>query len=722
MTALHRPLSVAGRAALATLAAALAAPVLAAATACGSSARVEPTASGPAAPAAPQTPSAPAARAPAYGTFGFDTAGMDRAAAPGDDFYRYANGTWLDRTEIPPDRSNYGLFTLLAEESSKRTRALIEQAATSGKSEDERKIGDAYAAFMDEAAIEARGAAPLKPELDRIAAIRDRRQLAAELGATLRTDVDALNTGDVTTDRLFGLWVAEDLDEPTRYAAYLLQGGLGLPDRDFYLDGSKRMTEIRARYQQHIAAMLRLAGLSGPDARARRVVDLERRIAKVHWNRTDTQEIAKAHNRWTRAMLARKAPGLDWKVYLEAAGLAGQAELMVWQPSALTGISRLTASQPLQTWKDYLAYHAVERAAPYLPKAFVDEAFAFGGTFLTGTAQLQERWKRAVGFASDALGDAIGKLYVAKYFPPEAKAAADDMVKNIVRALGQRIDALAWMSPQTKARAREKLTTLQVGIGHPATWRDYGGLVIARDDAYGNAERASRFDTQRNLAKLGRPVDRSEWYMVPQLVNALNSPQQNSIIFPAAILQPPFFDPSADPAVNYGGIGAVIGHEIVHSFDDVGAQFDASGKLANWWTAEDLTRFKAAGKALAAQYDAYRPFPDLAVNGELTLGENIADVAGLAVAYDGYHLSLGDAAAPVRDGFTGDQRFFLGFAQVWRRKYREPVLRQLILTDGHAPGQFRAAAARNLAPWYDAFGVKPGQKLFLAPDQRVQVW
>jgi putative endopeptidase len=669
------------------------------------------------------TADAPATRGkPAYGSFGFDAAGMDRKVAPGDDFYRHANGAWLDATEIPPDRSSYGLFTRLADLSSDRTREIIERAAKAPSSDEERKIGDAYAAFMDEAAIEARGATPLRPELDRIAGLRDRKALSAELGGTLRADVDALNTGDMTTDRLLGLWVTADLDQPDRTAAYLFQGGLGLPDRDYYLDKGARFAEIRARYAQHVAAMLRLAGLSDPDARARRVIALERRIAQVHWSRNDSQDIVKAHNRWTPDLLVRRAPGIDWKVYLVAAGLDRRTEIMVWQPSALIGISRLVKSQPLQTWKDYLAYHAIERGAPFLSRAFVDEAFAFGGAFLTGTAQQRDRWKRAVDFTGVALGDAIGRLYVAKYFPPEAKAAADDMVKNIVAALGQRIEALAWMKPETRARAREKLATLQVGIGHPASWQDYGGLEIRRDDAHGNAERASRFELARALAKLDRPYDRSEWFMVPQQVNALNSPQQNSIIFPAAILQPPFFDPHADPAVNYGGIGTVIGHEIVHSFDDVGAQFDARGKLANWWTAEDLTRFRAAGKALAAQYGAYRPFPDLALDGELTLGENIADVAGVTIAHGGYRLSLGGREAPVIDGFTGDQRFFLGFAQVWRRKYREPALRQLVLTDGHSPGQFRAAAARNVDAWYGAFDVKPGQKLYLAPDQRVQVW
>ncbi|OJT24377.1 peptidase M13 [Archangium sp. Cb G35] len=665
-----------------------------------------------------------AAAPPAHGSFGVDTAGMNTAVAPGDNFYRYVNGTWIEKTEIPADRSSYGMFTKLAEEASRRTRSLIEEAASTNApaGSEVRKLGDLFASFMDEAGIEAKGLAPLQPELERIAAITTRKELSTALGDTLRADVDALNTADVTTDRLLGLWVTEDLNDPSRYAAYLLQGGLGLPDRDYYLVDNARFTEVRQKYQQHIAAMLGLAGISDAEARAKRIFELEREIARVHWNQVDTQDVAKVNNPWPRGELATRAPGLDWDAYLEAAGLAQQKEFIIWQPSALTGISKLVGSEPVQTWKDYLTFHALERAAPFLPKAFVDESFAFTGRVLTGAQQLSERWKRGVGVTSYAMGEAIGKLYVEKYFPPEAKAEADKMVRNIVKAFGQRIDSLAWMSPETKARAKEKLGTLQVGIGHPAKWRDYSGLEIVRGEAYGNAERASRFEYRRNLAKLGKPVDRSEWFMPPQLVNALNSPQQNSIIFPAAILQPPFFDPNADPAVNYGGIGSVIGHEIVHSFDDVGAQFDARGKLANWWTKEDAEKFKAASQTLVAQYNAYRPLPDLAVNGELTLGENIADIAGVAIALDGYRLSLGDKPAPVLEGFSGEQRFFLGFGQIWRNKYREPYLRRILMTDGHSPGEYRASTVRNIDAWYQAFGATPGQTLYLTPEQRVRIW
>jgi len=669
---------------------------------------------------------APAAAAPTpkpmYGTFGFDLDGMDRSVKPGDDFYRHANGTWLDKTEIPADRPNYGMFTRMAEQADQRTRELVEAQAQASEGSEARKVGYLFNSFLDEAAIESKGMAPLRPELDRIAAISNKKQLSTELGSGLRADVDALNTGDISTDRLFGLWVAQDLNDPTRYAPYLLQGGLGLPDRDYYLRETPRFKEVRQAYQQHIANMLKLAGLSEPEARAARVVALETKLATVHWSQVESRTITKANNPWPREQFAKKAPGLDWNAFFTAASLAQQPQVLVWQPSALTGISKLVGSEPLQAWKDYLSFRAIARGAPFLSKAFVDESFAFNGKTLAGAQEQRARWKRGIDFINAAMGMAVGRLYVEKYFPPEVKAEADTMVRNIVAAFGKRVDGLTWMSPETRARAREKVSTLQTAIGHPTKWRDYSGLEVVRGDAYGNAERASLFELKRNRDKLGQPVDRTEWFMVPHLVNALNSPQQNSIIFPAAILQPPFFDANADPAVNYGGIGAIIGHEIVHSFDDTGAKFDANGKLANWWTKEDEARFQAAGKALSEQYDAYKPLPDLSVNGTLTLGENIADVAGVAVAHDAYKLSLGGKPAPVIDGFTGDQRFFLGFAQVWRNKYREQTLRRILLTDGHSPGQYRASTVRNLDAWYQAFDVAPGQQLFLTPEQRVHIW
>jgi putative endopeptidase len=599
---------------------------------------------------------------------------------------------------------------------------LIQAAAAGSARGDAAKVGDYYAAFMDEAAIEAKGAAPLRPQLAAIEAIKNRTELSRALGGGVRADVDMLNSTDYYTDRIFGVWVAEDMDRPERYAPYLIQGGLGMPDREYYLGDTPRFRELRAKYQAHIAATMRLAGMSEPEARAKRVMDLETAIARAHWTQLQTGDVEKANNSWRRAEFAAKAPGIDWAAFFGAASLSDQEIIKVWQPSAVTGISALVASQPLQAWKDHLAFREIERSAPYLSKAFVDEWFAFNGTALSGTPQMSDRWKRGVTATNEALGEAVGRMYVERWFPPEAKREAETMVRNIIAAFDARIDRLDWMTPQTKARAHEKVRTLTVSVGHPDKWRDFSGLEVRRGDALGNAQRASLFAYRDDLAKLGRPVDRAEWHMLPQEVNALNAPLQNGIFFPAAILQPPFFDANADSAINYGAIGGVIGHEIVHSFDDTGALFSPSGKLENWWTPQDLAKFKEAGARLAAQYSTYKPFPDAAVNGEQTLGENIADLAGLASAYDAWKLSLNGKEAPVIDGLTGEQRFFLGWAQNWRAKFREPALRRALLTGVHAPGEYRSLTVRNLDPWYAAFQVQPGQTLHLPPEQRVKVW
>jgi predicted metalloendopeptidase len=575
---------------------------------------------------------------------------------------------------------------------------------------------------MDEAGIEAKGLAPLQPELSRIAAIKDNRSLSAYLGSTLRGDVDALNATDLYTDHIFGIWVSQALERPDRVVPYILQGGLGLPDREYYLSKAPKMAAIRIRYQAHIAAMLKLAGIAGAEAKAARILAFETKIAQGHTSRADTEDVHKANNPWTKAGFARQAPGLDWTACFAAAGLAGQNDFIVWQPGAVKAISALAAKEPIAVWKDYLAFHLIDHYAPVLPKAFVDERFAFYGTTLNGTPKNRDRWKRAIEATNGALGEAVGKLYVTRYFPPEAKAKIEGMVKELITAYRVRITKLAWMSPATKQKALAKLATLKVGVGYPDKWTDYAGLNIVRGDAFGNLVRAEQFDYRHDLAKLNRPADRGEWVMTPQTVNAVNLPLANALNFPAAILQAPFFDPKADAAVNFGGIGATIGHEISHSFDDQGSQFDAQGKLANWWTPADLAHFRAAAAKLVKQYDGYRPFADLAVNGQQTLGENIADVAGLSAAYDAYRLSLGGKPAPVIDGLSGDQRFFLSYAQSWREKAREPSLRQQILTDGHAPASTRAATVRNLGAWYAAFAVKPGQKLYLAPPDRVEVW
>jgi len=651
-------------------------------------------------------------------------AGMDRAVLPGVDFNQYANGGWLRSAEIPPDRGSTSTGRELIELTDRRTADLIREAAASGApaGSDERKVADFYDSFMDQARIEALGLTVLKPQFQRIAAIADRAALARYLGSTLRADVDILNATHLYTDNVLGLWVAQDLDDPSRYAPFLLQGGLGMPDRDYYLVDSPAMAEIRGHYRAHVAAEFKLAGIAEPDRQADLVYALERKIAQSHASRADTEDVKRGDNHWSRAQLQHNAPGLDWNAFLAGAGLQHQREFIAWQPGAITGLAALVAHEPLASWKAYLRYHAIEHDARFLNSAVVDENFAFYGKTLQGTPQLRERWKRAVSYTSAALGDPVGKLYVAHYFSPADKAAIDDLVHHLVAAFAVRIDALEWMAPETKVEAKAKLAALKVGVGYPDHWRDYAGLQVVPGDAYGNQQRVELFEYRRNLAKLGTAVDRSEWCMTPQTVNAVNLPAMNALNFPAAILQPPFFDATRPLAMNYGSIGATIGHEISHSFDDQGALFDASGRLRNWWTPQDFAHFKASSEQLVAQFDAYRPFPDLAVNGRQTLSENIADVAGLGAAYSAFRAALGDASAPLLDGFSSDQQFFLSFAQSWRAKYREQTLRQIIITDGHAPDAYRASTVRNLDAWYSAFDVQPGQALYLAPAERVRMW
>ncbi|MBZ5571127.1 MAG: M13 family metallopeptidase [Acidobacteriia bacterium] len=657
-------------------------------------------------------------------THGIAVANMDRSVKPGNDFYQYANGDWIKRTEIPPDRGGIGVFTALAELSSKRTADLIDEAAkgSAPAGSGVRKLADLYNSYMDEAGIEAKGLAPLRPHLDAIGAIRNKRELARALGESLRADVDALNNTNFHTPNLFGMWVAPGFNDSGHYAAYLLQGGLQLPDRGYYLADNEHMRDIRAKYQAHVSAMLKLAGFTETDARAAGIVNLEHAIAQMHLSLADSENIHKANNPWKQVDFAAKAPGLDWREFFRGAGLSKQNEFIVWQPSAFTGESALVASTSLDTWKDWLAYHLIEAYGGLLPKAIADERFAFFGKVLAGTPEQRPRWKRGVEVVNRFLGDEVGKIYAQHYFPPEAKAEADAMVANIIAAFRKRIEALSWMDPSTKAEAQAKLSTLYVGIGYTGTWRDYSGYEVKADDVFGNVWRGILFDYGRGVARLGKPVDRKEWSMTPQTVNAVNLPLQNALNFPAAILQPPFFDAQAPAANNYGAIGTVIGHEISHTFDSEGAAFDSKGRVRNWWTPDDLAHFEAATAKLAAQYDTYKPFPDLAVNGKQTLGENIADVAGVAAAYDGYHASLSGHAAPELDGFSGDQQFFIAFAQNWGSKTREASLRQQVMTDPHAPGEYRAATVRNIDAWYAAFDVQPAEKLYLAPADRVRIW
>lgn len=657
-------------------------------------------------------------------THGVALANIDRSVKPGDDFYHYANGEWIKHNQIPADRAEIDVFSKLADLSNKRTADLIAEIVKSNPpaSSSRRKVADLYNSYMDEAVIEAKGLAPLSPHLKAIAAIHDKQELARALGESLRADVDALNNGEFHTANLFGLWVAPGFNDSEHYTAYLMQGGLQLPDREYYLSDSEQMKKTRTQYQSHVAAMLKLAGFSDTDARAVRILELEHAIAQTHRSLADNEDIHKADNTWSQADFAAKAPGLDWTEYFRAAGLSQQSSFMVWQPEAFTGESALVASTSLDTWKDWLAYHLIEAYGGVLPKALADERFAFFGKELSGTPQQRPRWQRGVFLVNGLLGDVVGQAYTEKYFPPGAKAQADAMVANLIAAFRKRIEALSWMDASTKAEAEAKLSTLYVGIGYPETWHDYSSFEVKPDDVFGNIWRGNLSDYRRQIARLGKAVDTKEWCMTPQTVNAVNLPLQNALNFPAAILQPPFYDPQAPAAVNYGAIGTVIGHEISHTFDSEGATFDSKGRLRNWWTPADLKHFEAATAELAAQYDTYKPFPDLAINGKQTLGENIADVAGIAAAYDGYRASLSGKPAPTQEGLSGDQQFFIAFGQNWGSKTRDAALRQQVMTDGHAPGEFRAATVRNIDAWYAAFNVQATDKLYLAPEDRVRIW
>jgi len=648
----------------------------------------------------------------------------DMHVTPGDDFDAYANGGWRAAAAIPPDRSSIGVGYEVSQRAERRNAELVRDAGAGNPAADttRRMIADYYGAYMDMVGIEARGLAPIRPQLAEIDSIASRTDLARALGSRLRADVDALNNTNFWTENLFGLWVTQKLDEPDRTVPYLLQGGLGMPEREYYVSRDPENAKLRAAYRTYVAAMLRLAGFTDPDARADRIVALESRIASAQADRVTSEDVDKANNPWRTADLDRLAPGLDWNVYLAAAHLKDQPVIVAWQPDAIRRISALVASEPLQAWKDWLAFHTLNRGANYLPQAYDDLHFGFYGRTMQGTPLQRARWKRALGYVNADLGDAVGKIYAARYFSASSKAEVQEMVRNLLTAFDRRINTLAWMSPNTKAAARAKIRTLRVGVGYPETWRDYAGLTIRRDDPLGNAWRAQEWEYRHQLAKLGRPVDRGEWWMTPQTVNAVNLPLQNALNFPAAILEAPYFDAKADAAANYGAIGAVIGHEISHSFDNSGAEFSATGKLENWWTPEDFAHFKAASAQLVRQYDGYEPIPGVHLKGEQELGENIADVAGLSAAYDAYHLSLHGRPAPVIDGLTGDQRFFLAFAQAWRQKTREAALRQQIITDGHAPAPQRAETVRNLDAWYSAYGVKPGERLYLAPAGRVRIW
>ena len=664
----------------------------------------------PAASVAAEAPVAAQAAAPKpeLGAFGFDAAGMDTSVAPGDNFYQFANGTWAKNTPIPADKSNYGMFTKLEDLSRQRTRAIIDEQAKDPNS----RIGAVYNSFLDTAAIDAKGLAPFQPWLNEVKSISSKTQYAAVAAKANRVNIGSP----------IGFYIGQDDKTPDRYVSNFSQSGLGLPDRDYYLSADPKMVDIRAKYLTHLTNMLTLAGEANAAARAKAIIDLETRIATAHWNRVDSRDATKTYNLMSRAQFVALTRGYDMPTFLQGVGLGSAQEVIVSQPTAIKAIAGIVGSTPLNVLKDQLLVRSLGSYAALLPSSFDKERFSFYGTTLSGTPEQEERWKRAVNFTTGTLSDDVSQLYVARYFPPETKAAADALVKNVVEAMGRRIDGLTWMAPETKQRARAKLANFNTKIGYPERWQDYSSLEIRPGDAIGNALRAAEWRHADELSKLGGPIRRWEWGMTPMTINAYANFGMQEIVFPAAILQPPFFDPNADPAVNYGGIGAVIGHEISHHFDDQGAKYDERGRLADWWTPADVKAFELASKALAKQYDTYEIFPGARVNGAFTLGENIGDLAGLTVAYDAYHHSLGGAQPPVLDGTTGDQRFYLGWAQVWRRNYREANLRQRLITDPHSPSEQRSAVVRNLDPWYDAFKVQAGQKLYLAPAERVRIW
>ncbi|MDQ2859536.1 MAG: peptidase M13 [Pseudomonadota bacterium] len=655
---------------------------------------------------------APAASAQRMGAWGFDLGGRDMAVAPGADFFTYANGAFMKALVIPADRTGYGTFDALSVLSENRVHGLLDQAAAQpAASGDQAKIGAFYKAFMDEGRIEALGAAPLGPDLAAIRAADTRAKLASLMGKA--------NDGYFGT--FFGSGIAADAREPLRYAVYLTQAGLGLPDRDYYLKAS--FAPQKAKYETYVTQMLKAVDWPDADAQAKAVVALETAIAQASWTKVEQRDPVATYNAMSPAELGSLAPGFDWSAYFAAGDLGNVNRVVIGEKTAFPKIAAIFAATPIATLQAWQAFTVIDGAAPYLSKRFADAHFEFRDKVLSGQLEQKVRWKRAAAAIDNGVGEAVGKLYVASYFPPQSKATMEALVGDLRTALGARIQKLTWMSDATKAKALEKLSLLNVKVGYPVKWRDYSTLTISPDDLYGDLQRSASFDWTRRVNRLNGPVDRTEWGMTPQTVNAYYSPTENEIVFPAAILQPPFFDPKADPAINFGAIGGVIGHEMTHGFDDQGRQFDGTGKLSDWWTAADAAKFTAQTQRLSAQYSAFEPLPGAHVNGDLTMGENIADLGGLLLGLDAYHLSLKGAPAPELNGTTGDQRVFLGWAQVWRGKVRDDAVRRRLVSDPHSPPHERVdGVVRNIDAWYAAFSVAPGDALYVAPDQRVRIW
>ena len=652
--------------------------------------------------------------APKLGAWGFDTAGMDRSVKPGADFFAYSGGTWAKNTQIPSDQSSYGSFRALRDLSEARVRALLDSYPQGdlASGSDAAKIAALYHGFLDEAAIEKLGAKPLQPYLAQIRAAKDHAAMARLMGSQ-----------DGPYSSFFGLGVSDDQKDPDNYALYMSQSGLGLGDREMYL--RENFTEQRQRYQAYIAQLLTLAGWEKPADNARAILALETKVAEAHWTRAESRNRDKTYNPKALVDFAKDAPGFDWAGFFKAAGVDHAQRAVVRQDSAIPKLAKIYADADIAALQAWAAFHVTDTAAGLLSSPFVQAEYEFRDKFLSGQPEMQPRWKRAVGYTERAMGEAIGRDYVKLYFPADAKAKMDTLVANVKAAMGARLDALAWMSPATKAEAHKKLKGFGLKIGHPEKWRDYRALQVVAGDVTGNATRSAQFEWDYRRARIGKPVDKGEWGMTPQTVNAYYSPVKNEIVFPAAILQPPFFDPDADMAVNYGGIGGVIGHEIIHGFDDQGRKSDGDGVLRDWWTAEDAAQFEVQAAKLGAQYESYKfpQLPDMHINGRVSMGENIGDLGGLTIALEAYRRSLGGKPDKVIDGFSGEQRFFLGWSQVWRILWRDDALRQQLVNGTHSPGHIRAfAPLRNIDAWYDAFGVKDGDPLYVKPEDRVRIW
>lgn len=652
--------------------------------------------------------------AAAIGSFGIDLAARDLSVRPGDDFFAYVNGTWMASTPIPADRTSWGTNAMLADKAERDVRAIVEDAARAGGApgSNVQKIADFYNAFLDQDAIEARGLAPIAPVLAEIAGLRTHQQVMRFVGR-----------GDVGLSSPIDVLINLDEGNPDRYLANVTHGGLGLPDRDYYLRTDGQFPELRSQYAAAIAQTLGLIGEAEANVQAQAVLAFETQIAQRHWPVADRRERERVYNLMSRDQLRALAPDFPWDARFDGAGLGSTQQVVVAELSAMAPLAQLCLATPVSTWKSYITWHFVRARAGVLPRALDDANFAFYGRILSGQPQQRERWKRAIQAVNGALGEAVGEIYVQRHFPPAAKAQALELVENVRRAFGERIDASRFLSPATKVAARQKLALFRPKIGYPDRWRDYSGLEVRAGDAYGNAQRHRVWEWNRDLARLGRPSDRDEWFMTPHTVNAYYNPPFNEVVFPAGYLQPPLFDPNADPAVNYGALGGVIGHEMGHGFDDQGAKSDGRGVLRDWWTPDDTARFRAVTSRLVAQYDAFEPLPGIHVNGRLTLGENIGDNGGIQVALHAYRIALRGRKAPVLEGTTGEQRFFMARAQHRRQLTREQALRNQLLSDPHSPAAYRVnGIVRNVDAWYEAFNVQPGDRLYLPPEERVTIW